>query len=72
MKNGRTIRSFADLRAAIAEVAATSRPVANPPMSMDQIRRSAEALAMHRRREAARVVKFVPRNDAGVHHINSK
>jgi hypothetical protein len=57
----RTIKTFADLRAAIAEAAAETPPVANPPMSPEAVRHSAEALAVRRRREAGRVVRLTPR-----------
>jgi hypothetical protein len=62
MKPVRIIKTFADLRDAIAEVAATAPP-ANPPMSAQQVRDAARMFAAHRQREAARVVRSRSKSD---------
>jgi hypothetical protein len=49
MKNGRTIRSFSDLRAAIAEIATETPSVAAPPMTPAELRDQARAFVEYRR-----------------------
>jgi hypothetical protein len=60
MKNGRIIRSFSDLRAAIAEIATETPPGVVPPMSAQQVRDAAQVFAARHQREAARVVRRTP------------
>jgi hypothetical protein len=48
MKPTRIIKTFADLRAAIAEVAAETPSVAAPPMTPAEVRDSAERFIAHR------------------------
>jgi hypothetical protein len=48
----RTIKTFADLRAAIAEVAAETPSVAAPPMTTAELRDQARAFVEYRRNVA--------------------
>jgi hypothetical protein len=49
MRPVRVIKSFADLRAAIAEVAAETPSIAQPPMTPTEVQHAARAFAEYRR-----------------------
>ena len=48
MKDGRIIRSFSDLRAAIAAVASETPPVPELPMTSEAVEAAARAFVAHR------------------------
>jgi hypothetical protein len=72
MRPLRVIKTFSDLRDAIAAVAAETPAVPDPPMTPDQVKRSAQTFATNHRREAAKVAVLRPKNAAGVHERVNK
>jgi hypothetical protein len=62
MKPVRVIKTFADLRDVLSAIQRETVPVANPPMSAQQVRDAAEVFAARHRHEAARVIRRAPPN----------
>jgi hypothetical protein len=69
MKPVKIVRSFSDLRDAIAEIAAATPPVSDPPMSPERVKRSAEVFAARHRREAGKVVRLVAQSETLLDHL---